>query len=83
LNFTPESIAYRDSLMTDEDYDTADRIELVLEASERGGMTPSQVGRKVKASTSTTRRILDWMVARQFAHTTGNGAWAHYHAGRA
>jgi hypothetical protein len=69
--------------LTDEQFDIADRIDVALEAAKREGLTPSQVARKAHTTTAEAAEILDWMTRRQMAHTSGNGAWTHYHKGRA
>lgn len=68
--------------LTDDEFAAVDRIVATLEAADREGLTPSKVARAAKITTSTARRLLAWMVADQYAHTTGNGAWRRYHAGR-
>ena len=76
-----------DQLRTDDDlsiadYALADLLEVALEAANADGLTPSVAARKVRSDRDTTARVLAWMVANQYAHSTGNGAWRHYHAGR-
>lgn len=81
-----EETANRAELETPEDdavMDLADRIEPALENADRDGLTPSAAARRVGVPTGEARAALAWMVAHRFAHTTGNGAWARYHAGRA
>jgi hypothetical protein len=69
--------------LTDTDYNLADQIEAVLEAGPAAGLTPSAVAAKVTGtSTDEARDILRWLVEHGYAHTSGNGAWTHYHAGR-
>jgi hypothetical protein len=68
--------------LTDEQYELADRIEAALEAAGPDGLTPSRIARKAHADYHETCDVLFWMVAHQYAHTSGNGAWTHYHAGR-
>jgi hypothetical protein len=68
--------------LSDTEFDTIDRIEDLLEAAGPSGLTPSLVGRNAGISTDDARRLLQWMVAGRYAHTSGNGAWTRYHAGR-
>lgn len=74
--------ARTDEHLTDEHYELADRLELALEAADARGLTPSVSARKAGTDTLTARHVLDWMVEHKYAHTTGNGAWTRYHAGR-
>ena len=67
--------------LTDDEYQIADRIELALEG-EPAGLTPSKAARKARTTTGTAARVLAWMVRERYAHTSGNGAWTRYHAGR-
>jgi DNA-binding IclR family transcriptional regulator len=69
--------------LTDDQYELADAIERVLEPAPAGGMTPSAIARKARATTSATATVLGWLVEHRYAHTSGNGAWRHYHWGRA
>jgi hypothetical protein len=69
--------------LTDEQYAVADRLRDALEAAGPAGLTPSQAGRKTGTTTTVAYEVLRWMVDNHYAHTTGNGAWTHYHAGRA
>lgn len=68
--------------LTDEQYDLADRIELVLEAAPAAGLTPSAVARRVRTTTAQAALVLAWLTECRYAHTSGNGAWRRYHAGR-
>ena len=69
--------------LTDAECEIADRLETALEAAGQDGLTPSAAGRQAKVSTDEARRILQVMVTSQYAHTSGNGAWTRYYAGRA
>jgi hypothetical protein len=62
------------------DWDALDRITATLEADL--DLTPSRVARKAKVDRNHVYSLLGWMVAHQLAHTSGNGAWTHYHPGR-
>lgn len=64
------------------DYVLADRIEAALENADGDGLTPSAVARLVRTDRGAAARVLGWMVANRYAHTTGNGAWRRYRAGR-
>jgi hypothetical protein len=68
--------------LTDEQYQLADRLELALEAAPPAGLTPSAAARKVGTDTVSARHVLDYLVRHRYAHTSGNGAWTHYHHGR-
>lgn len=68
--------------LTDEQYELADRVELALRAADKGGMTPSAIAKKTRADYFKVTTVLAWMVARQYVHTSGNGARTRYHAGR-
>ena len=68
---------------TDYEWDLLDRLTAALEAAPDRGLTQSVAGRQVGASTDDAKRLLGWLVAQQNAHTSGNGAWTRYHAGRA
>lgn len=57
----------------------ADRLGPVLEAAGPDGLTPSAAGRAAGLTTGQAHQGLRWMVANQFARTTGNGARARYH----
>jgi hypothetical protein len=76
------SAATMTTQLDDREYDIADRIEAALEAADSKGLTPSVAARKAKTDTRTAGRILDYLVDHAYAHTSGNGAWKHYHAGR-
>jgi hypothetical protein len=69
-------------LPEDQMYDVADRIEAALERAGRRGITPSAAGRAAGVDTATASQVLQWMAARQYAHTDHRGAWAHYYPGR-
>lgn len=77
-----EILKHRRQAADEIDYELCDRIIEALEAAGPEGLTTSQVRRKTKATTSAAMKALDWMVAQQYIHTSGNGAWTHYHAGR-
>lgn len=68
--------------LADHEYEIADRIEDALKAADGNGLTPSTAARKAKTDLHTARRVLDYLVDHAYAHTSGNGAWTHYHAGR-
>jgi len=68
--------------LTAVEYEIADNIEAALDEADTSGLTASVAARKASTDTITARRILDWLVASQFAHTSGNGNWTRYHAGR-
>jgi len=68
--------------LTDDEFEIADRLEDALEGAASTGMTPSVAARKAHTDTVTARRILDYLVRNQYAHTSGNGAWTRYHARR-
>lgn len=68
--------------LDDAGYALADRLEAVLEQA-ADGVTPSAAARKAATTTNEVRVVLDWMVRNQYAHTSGNGAWTRYYAGRA
>lgn len=61
-------------------YDAADVIEAKLQA--KGDLTPSQAARAAKLDASDAGKILRYLVAHGYAHTSGSGAWTHYHPGR-
>lgn len=63
------------------DYDLADAVEEALR--ELGDATPSRIARKVRADTAQVQQVLTFLVSNQYAHASGNGAWTHYHPGRA
>ena len=67
--------------LSDEQYELADQLEVALEAAGPAGLTPSQAARKVHATTDAAAVVLGWMVANFFVHTSGHGAWTHYHHG--
>jgi response regulator of citrate/malate metabolism len=69
--------------LADDDFEIADRIEAALDTAGPEGLTPSRAARKAKTDTVTARRVLEYLVDHAYAHTTGNGCWAHYHAGSA
>ena len=69
--------------LEEDEYDVVDRLELALEAAGPAGLTPSQAARKARTDTLTAQRLLVWLVRNLSAHTSGNGAWTHFHAGRA
>lgn len=69
--------------LTEAQWAVADRVEAVLEAADRSGMTISMVARKVRCDYLDARAVLAYLDRHQYAHTTGNGAWSRYHAGRA
>lgn len=75
---TPAPVATDDCL-----YDVADRLVLALEAAAPAGLTPSQAARQARCTYREAADTLAWMVDEQYAHTSGNGAWTHYHAGSA
>lgn len=66
----------------DVDYDLADAVEAALEAAGQDGLTPSAAARKTGTTTDAARGVLQWMASNRYAHTSGNGAWTRYHAGR-
>lgn len=68
--------------LTDEEYATVDRVEAVLDAAGPDGLTPSATARRAGISATDAGRLLRWMCAGRFAHTSGNGAWTRYHPGR-
>lgn len=68
--------------LPDELYDVADLIEAALERVGRRGLTPSEAGRHARVDTATAGQILQWLAARQYAHTDDRGAWSHYYRGR-
>lgn len=61
-------------------FDLADAITEALEKAR--DLTPSAAARKVGCSRSAAWIVLGWLVDHQYAHTSGNGAWTHYHPGR-
>jgi hypothetical protein len=69
--------------LSDEEYEIVDRISLALEAAGPAGLTPSRAARKARTDTLSAGRLLQWLVRGLYAHTSGNGCWTHYHAGRA
>ena len=60
-----------------------DALDLALDEADANGLTPSQAARKAGTDTRTARRLLDDLVNGYYAHTSGNGAWTHYHRGPA
>lgn len=69
--------------LTDEQYEIADKIERILEGpAGKDGLPPSGVARRAKVTYDQAWTVLTWMVRHQYAHTSGNGAWTRYHAGR-
>jgi hypothetical protein len=77
---TQTSTPVRD--LTHDQYLLADRIIEVVEVANSDGYTPSVIARKAKAEYRQVREVLDWLVEYRYVHTSGNGAWTHYHAGR-
>lgn len=61
--------------------DVADRIEAALEQAGRRGLTPTAAARAVKVDTATAHQVLQWMAAKQFAHTDRRRSWSHFYAG--
>lgn len=61
-------------------YDLADGIEVVIEANPGRDWSPSEMARKIGATTSDTRGVLQWMDARRdpAVVANGNGAWTRY-----
>lgn len=70
-----------DATFTDSDWDALDRMTEALEAHR--DLTPSALARKAKVDSGRVYTLLDYLVAHQYVHTSGNGAWKHYHPGRA
>lgn len=70
-------------MLTDEQYEIADRIEQALETAGREGLTPSRAARKARTTYDQARAVLAYLVANRYVHTSGNGAWTRFHAGRA
>lgn len=70
------------TVMSDAEWDIADRLSDALEAADARGLTRSVAGRKARTDTTTAGDILDKLVAMSMVHTAGNGAWTRYHAGR-
>lgn len=68
--------------LTDAEWILADRIGDALEAAGADGLTPSKAARKAGTDTLTAGRVLRYLVRHSEAHTSGNGCWTHYHAGR-
>jgi hypothetical protein len=64
-------------------WDLAERITLALEGADARGLTRSLAGRLAGCGTVEAGVVLDHLVATREAHTSGNGAWTRYHAGRA
>jgi hypothetical protein len=58
----------------------ADAIEAALKT--KGDLTASAAARAARTDTLTARRVLFYLVSHAYAHTSGNGAWTHYHPGR-
>lgn len=71
-----------DDELSNEQYEVADRIEAALERTPEG-LTPSAAARAARTDYATALAALQYMVAHLYAHTSGNGAWTRYHAGRA
>lgn len=69
--------------LTDAEFEIADALDLALADAGPEGLTPSRAARKARTDTRTAERLLRWLVADLSAHTSGNGCWTHYHAGRA
>jgi hypothetical protein len=61
-------------------YDAADVIDAKLQA--KGDLTPSKAARYAKVTSHEAWEILRYLVAHGYAHTSGNGAWTHFHPGR-
>jgi hypothetical protein len=80
------------NILDDADWAEADRLSLALEqhAARAGGLAPSVAARKAGTPDHPTRGratvyarwLLDRLVERQFAHTTGNGTRTRYWPGR-
>lgn len=68
--------------LTDEQDAIAGQLEAVLEAADGKGLTISAAARKARTDYDTARTLLALLVEGRMAHTSGNGAWTHYHAGR-
>jgi hypothetical protein len=68
--------------LTDEQYEAADVLNEALEQADQAGLTISAAARKARITYDTAAVVLAWMVTEQYIHTSGNGAWRHYHAGR-
>lgn len=68
--------------LADEQFDLADKIEAILERATTAGMTPSLIARRARAEYQDAKRVLTYLVEHKYAHTSGNGAWIRYHAGR-
>lgn len=63
-------------------WDLMDRLEAAVDAGDARGVTPSMAARKAHTDTVSARRLLEWMAAHRYVHTTGNGAWTRYYPGR-
>ena len=64
---------------SDEVYDWADAIELMMESDPRkDGWTPSAAARKTGLDTAQADEALRWMAREGYVHTSGNGCWTHY-----
>ena len=68
---------------TEREWAYLDRLVEVLEAAPDRGVTPSRAGVALGVPPADAKRLLGWLVGQQNAHTSGNGAWTRYHAGRA
>lgn len=67
--------------LTDEQFEIADRIVLVLEAApaDKRWMNPSTIARKAKVAPShKVYPVLEWMDANVYIQGSGNGCWRKY-----
>lgn len=68
--------------LTDEQFQLADRIDLVLENA-GNGLTISAIAKRARGDYHDVADVLAYLLKHEYAHTSGNGSWAHYHRGRA
>lgn len=66
------------TVLTDEQYDVADRIDAILDANRDETYSPSQMARKAKTDSYTARAVLHFMADNRMAVAGGNGAWTRY-----
>jgi hypothetical protein len=58
-------------------FDLVDAVDEALRATR--DLTPSEAARRAKCSRLAARAALYYLIEHGFAHTSGNGAWTHYH----
>jgi hypothetical protein len=70
-------------MLTDREYEVADKVYLHLEDHRWDWLTPSAIGRGIHEDTAIVRRVLTWLDAHSMVNADGNGARRRYtHRGR-